>query len=62
MSESLLLEKIEDCRKEMITLSDLYGMTSEVVIQTSKKLDILLNEYQGTSANYKDMIKTSLVN
>lgn len=50
MSESLLLEKIEICREEMITLSDLYGMTSEVVIQTSKKLDGLLNEYQDNSA------------
>lgn len=50
MNKSLLLEKIEICREEMITLSDLYGMTSEVVIQTSKKLDNLLNEYQSNSA------------
>lgn len=50
MSQSLLLEKIESCREEMISLSDLYGMTSDVVIQTSKQLDILLNEYQGNSA------------
>ncbi len=50
MDDTVLLEKIENCREEMITLSDLYGMTSEVVIQTSQKLDSLLNKYQDQSA------------
>lgn len=50
MSKSLLLEKIEIRREEMISLSDLYGMTSEVVVQSSKELDGLLNEYQSKSA------------
>lgn len=45
MRKSLLL-KIEQCREEMLTLSDLHGMTSEIVLQSSKKLDDLLNEYQ----------------
>jgi hypothetical protein len=41
-----LLLQIEQCRKEMITLSDTYKLTSEVVVETSKKLDYLLNQYQ----------------
>jgi Spo0E like sporulation regulatory protein len=41
-----LLQKIEQCRKEMIALSGSYKLTSDVVVETSKKLDNLLNEYQ----------------
>ncbi|WP_010099565.1 aspartyl-phosphate phosphatase Spo0E family protein [Ornithinibacillus scapharcae] len=46
-----LLQKIEQCRKEMIALSDTYHLTSEVVVETSKKLDLLLNEYQLSNAS-----------
>ena len=42
----LLLSKIETCRKEMIALSNTYGLTSHQVIQSSKKLDELLNRYE----------------
>ncbi|MFD2043370.1 aspartyl-phosphate phosphatase Spo0E family protein [Ornithinibacillus salinisoli] len=44
--EKVLLKKIEKCRREMITLSFSKGLTSEAVVQTSKRLDALLNEYQ----------------
>lgn len=40
-----LLKKIEVSRKKMIMLSNLYGRTSEIVIQASKELDVLLNLY-----------------
>lgn len=46
MSINTLIEKIEACREEMITLSYTYDLTSEVVISSSKKLDQLINEYQ----------------
>ncbi|RKQ13266.1 aspartyl-phosphate phosphatase Spo0E family protein [Oceanobacillus bengalensis] len=42
----MLMEKIEECREEMITLSDKYDLTSEAVISSSTKLDKLINEYQ----------------
>ncbi|HAM79514.1 aspartyl-phosphate phosphatase Spo0E family protein [Ornithinibacillus bavariensis] len=44
--DKLLLQKIEQCRKEMIALSGSYKLSSEVMVETSKKLDHLLNEYQ----------------
>ncbi|MUK89327.1 Spo0E family sporulation regulatory protein-aspartic acid phosphatase [Ornithinibacillus sp. L9] len=44
--ENILLKKIEKCRREMIALSFSHGLTSEAVVQTSKRLDALLNEYQ----------------
>lgn len=47
MSEAVLLKKIEQCREEMIQLSNSYGINSEIVIQSSKKLDDLLNQYQN---------------
>ncbi|WP_188456741.1 aspartyl-phosphate phosphatase Spo0E family protein [Virgibacillus oceani] len=47
MNKSILLEKIEQCREEMITLSCSYGLTADVVVQSSKQLDKLLNEYIG---------------
>ncbi|MFC2947422.1 Spo0E family sporulation regulatory protein-aspartic acid phosphatase [Virgibacillus sediminis] len=47
MSKSVLLEKIEECRKEMISLSDTHDLTSEVVVASSTKLDKLINEYQN---------------
>ncbi|MFC4559612.1 aspartyl-phosphate phosphatase Spo0E family protein [Virgibacillus kekensis] len=43
---SLLLEKIEECRDEMISLSNTHGLTSEAVVRKSEILDELLNEYQ----------------
>ncbi|WP_099156745.1 aspartyl-phosphate phosphatase Spo0E family protein [Virgibacillus ndiopensis] len=47
MNNSTLLEKIEQCREEMITLSCSQDLTAEVVVQSSKQLDELLNEYYG---------------
>jgi hypothetical protein len=41
----LLLKKIEEYRKEMISLSDSNALTSEKVISSSTKLDKLINEY-----------------
>jgi Spo0E like sporulation regulatory protein len=41
-----LLQKIEKCRKEMIALSDTHKLNSEVIVEKSKKLDHLLNEYR----------------
>ncbi|WP_163971419.1 aspartyl-phosphate phosphatase Spo0E family protein [Oceanobacillus halotolerans] len=49
MGNAGLLQKIEDCRKEMIMLSSSYEMTSEIVVQSSKKLDALINEYQNNT-------------
>lgn len=49
MQRSLLLKQIETCREEMITLSELYGMSSVEVVDCSKKLDHLLNEYEMLS-------------
>ncbi|MFB4170129.1 Spo0E family sporulation regulatory protein-aspartic acid phosphatase [Virgibacillus sp. JSM 102003] len=51
-NNSILLEKIEDCRDTLITLSNSHGLTTEVVIQTSKKLDKLLNEYNSNFISY----------
>ncbi|WP_240508128.1 aspartyl-phosphate phosphatase Spo0E family protein [Virgibacillus indicus] len=47
MSKSMLLEKIEECREEMITLSSTHALTSEAVVLSSMKLDKLINEYQN---------------
>ncbi|WP_156291614.1 aspartyl-phosphate phosphatase Spo0E family protein [Oceanobacillus salinisoli] len=46
MTKSVLLEKIEECREEMILLSDNHDLTSEAVISSSMKLDELINQYQ----------------
>ncbi|WP_246206687.1 aspartyl-phosphate phosphatase Spo0E family protein [Virgibacillus ihumii] len=46
-NNSLLLEKIEECRDEMMILSNHHGLTSEIVIESSKRLDNLLNTYQN---------------
>lgn len=46
-----LLNEIEQCRTEMIKLSYSYPLTSEIVVQTSRKLDELINEYQTNVAN-----------
>lgn len=47
MQKASLLKQIEQCRAEMITLSYSYPMTDDVVVQSSKKLDDLLNQYQN---------------
>ncbi|GAB3062947.1 Spo0E family sporulation regulatory protein-aspartic acid phosphatase [Virgibacillus ainsalahensis] len=49
MSKIRLLEKIEECRKEMISLSDTHELTSDAVISSSMKLDKLINEYQNSA-------------
>ncbi len=46
---SNLLKEIEQCRVEMIELSYSYPLTSEVVVQTSMKLDELINQYQNST-------------
>lgn len=47
MQRASLLKQIERCRAEMITLSQSYDMTDDIVIKSSEKLDALLNEYQN---------------
>lgn len=39
-----LLQKIEECRAEMIALSRMEELTSDAVIDASVRLDNLLNE------------------
>ncbi|WP_430789179.1 Spo0E family sporulation regulatory protein-aspartic acid phosphatase [Virgibacillus flavescens] len=51
MDNCNLLQKIEQCRKEMILLSHSHGYTSEIVVKTSKRLDSLLNKYEKTIKN-----------
>ncbi|WP_245844157.1 aspartyl-phosphate phosphatase Spo0E family protein [Oceanobacillus rekensis] len=46
MTKINLIEKIEECREEMIQLSYTHDLTSEAVISSSVKLDHLINEYQ----------------
>ena len=43
MDKEKLQTEIETCRQEMISLSEKYGLSALVVIQTSKHLDQLLN-------------------
>lgn len=47
MEKYQLLEKIEECRHEMISLSRSHELTSEAVIASSVKLDNLINDYQN---------------
>lgn len=49
MAEINLLEKIEQYREELATLVCRYGLSSEIVLQTSKELDVLINKYQKKS-------------
>ncbi|QKY71008.1 aspartyl-phosphate phosphatase Spo0E family protein [Lentibacillus sp. CBA3610] len=58
-NHSILLEKIENYRHEMLELSKQYGLTSLAVIKVSKQLDDLLNEYQNAErlqkGNYESL-------
>lgn len=45
MLKPSLLKEIEQRREEMIALCSLYGMNSDIVIQSSERLDDLLNQY-----------------
>lgn len=47
MSKVILLEKIEACRQELISLSSEHDLTSQAVIESSMKLDVLIHEYQN---------------
>lgn len=47
MSKAILLEKIEDCRRELISLSSNHDLTSKAVIESSMKLDTLIYKYQN---------------
>lgn len=40
-----LSKKIEQCREELITLSYTHSYTSEKMVKSSKRLDLLLNRY-----------------
>lgn len=40
-----LLKKIEECRHEIMRLSYSHDLTSEIIVQTSEKMDMLLNDY-----------------
>jgi len=46
MNKTELQREIEACRKEMVKLSGEYGLTADIVVQTSTHLDQLLNRYQ----------------
>ncbi|MCM3742040.1 aspartyl-phosphate phosphatase Spo0E family protein [Oceanobacillus luteolus] len=47
MSKLILLEKIEACREELISLSSDHDLTSQAVIESSMKLDTLIYKYQN---------------
>lgn len=49
MVKDALLEKIEEYREIMISLSDYNDLNSKVVIESSMELDELINEYQKLS-------------
>ncbi|GGN65646.1 aspartyl-phosphate phosphatase Spo0E family protein [Oceanobacillus indicireducens] len=53
MSKSMLLEKIEACRQELIALSYHHELTSQAVIESSMKLDTLINKYQNYDNYYE---------
>lgn len=53
MDKSLILLEIEQCREEMISLGREHGLASNEVIQASKRLDGLLNDYQSSAFNKK---------
>ncbi|WP_264807268.1 aspartyl-phosphate phosphatase Spo0E family protein [Cytobacillus sp. NCCP-133] len=50
MSVKELLRAIEDCRSEMIQLAAANSYTNLRVVETSSKLDQLLNKYYTLSA------------
>lgn len=56
MRKLALLEEIEACRDEMISLSFDHDLTSETVIASSMRLDKLINEY----LNYEKYNMTSV--
>ncbi|HLS09591.1 aspartyl-phosphate phosphatase Spo0E family protein [Lentibacillus sp.] len=45
-NHSIFLEKIEAYRQEMLAISKQYELTSPTVVESSRRLDELLNEYQ----------------
>jgi|GEM_PF-5367306 len=40
-----LQDEIEECRQEMLELSETYSLTSDIVVKISKQLDELMNRY-----------------
>ncbi|MHA6253163.1 aspartyl-phosphate phosphatase Spo0E family protein [Oceanobacillus sp. CAU 1775] len=46
MGKLILLKEIESCRREMISLSYYHELTSDIMIESSMKLDELINKYQ----------------
>lgn len=51
MCAETLLKDIEKCRKEMVELAATTSLSNQRVIDTSTKLDRLLNKYYHLSAN-----------
>ncbi|MCK1992752.1 aspartyl-phosphate phosphatase Spo0E family protein [Peribacillus muralis] len=61
LSRKVTPEKIEEKRKEMIELAEVFGINSLLTVQASQELDILLNtltkskekEYFSVQKKYK---------
>ncbi|WP_186578128.1 aspartyl-phosphate phosphatase Spo0E family protein [Aquibacillus kalidii] len=53
-----LLQKIENCRADMIELSRTMELTSDAVINASVRLDYLLNELDRISEVQKIPVKS----
>jgi len=47
VSKLTLLKKIEACRQEMTSLYASHSLTSDVMIESSMRLDKLINKYQN---------------
>ncbi|GAA0342383.1 aspartyl-phosphate phosphatase Spo0E family protein [Oceanobacillus sp. FSL W7-1293] len=50
MDKKSLFMEIEQCREEMLTLSEKHGLDSEPVLSTSEKLDALIFAYLKKSS------------
>ncbi|MDF1511395.1 aspartyl-phosphate phosphatase Spo0E family protein [Robertmurraya sp. DFI.2.37] len=48
-----LLQEIESCRNQMISIAASTSLTDEEVLKLSKELDVLLNQYQ----KYEETLK-----
>jgi len=50
VDKKALFMEIEQCRQEMLALSEEHGLDSETVLSTSKKLDALIFAYLKKSS------------
>jgi hypothetical protein len=48
-----LVEEIENCRQEMVRLATETSIRNKQVIETSTRLDLLLNKYYSLTADNK---------